>query len=468
MDKSKLKGLKNIWFRNFIIPLIIINLIIGIVAGFFLKDYYYSKISDSLRVPLMEVTKVVDNNFQRSFGKGTSDYIVDNFKYKDNIAIEIIDRSGNILSSSEIRTSKLKVDSKDYIDALKGKSSYSVYKLKSTGEKIMSYSSPFSINGMKYGVIRFKVSMKRVDQLILKRIVMVFSVLISVLIFSYVASSIFIRSITDRLKTILNKSSLIGKGQNYNKFKGDIRDEIDILSLELDNMAEEIEASQKIKDEFMASVSHELKTPLTSIIGWSEYMLMDENADRSEVEKNLEIIHKESSRLKEMVESILDFSKYQAEIGNFNQAEIDLSNLIVSIIEQLSPIIEDRGLSIKKRIPNDIRIFSDSNALRQVLINIIDNSLQHSEAKNLSISLRSFGHRVILMIKDDGKGIDSEIISKIWESFYSASQNGNGFGLGLSISKSIVEALKGSIRIVSTPNRGTICFIVLNKLTNKD
>lgn len=468
MDKKNVKGLKKIWFKNFIVPLIVINLLICIMAGLFIKDYYYGKVSDNLRIPLLEISKLVDSNFHRAFGKGASDYIVENFKYKNNIAIEIIDRSGNILSSSEIRTAKSKVDSKDYQAALKGNTDYSVYRLKSTGERIMSYSSPLSINEVEYGVVRFKVSMKAVDQLILNRIFLVFLVLIAVVIFSYVVSSLFIKSITDRLKLILNKSSLIAKGVTYEKFQGELKDEIDILSIELDNMGEEIEASQKMKDEFVASISHELKTPLTSIIGWSEYMLMDESSDMKEVKKNLEIIHSESSRLKDMVGRILDFSKYQVGMENYHINDINISSLILNVIEQMSPMIVSRGFSIRENIKRDVIIHSDDNAIRQVLINLIDNSLKHSKGSTISISLRSLRHKIAIMVKDDGLGINRENINQIWNSFYSDSYGDDGFGLGLNISKNIIEGLDGKIKIISGPSRGSKCFIVLDKMIDKD
>ena len=226
-------------------------------------------------------------------------------------------------------------------------------------------------------------------------------------------------------------------------------------------MADELQHSENIKNEFISSVSHELRTPLTAIKGWSE--TITEIDDPEMRRKGMQIISKETERLSEMVEELLDFSRIQN--GHFSLQKTDLD-----VIAELSDAVlmyEERaraeGITLTMDESEDVAIvYGDKNRLRQVFINIIDNSVKYGKkGGHTHISTKVANNTITISFKDDGVGIAPEDLPRVKEKFYKANNTVRGSGIGLAVADEIINIHGGSLDITSEQGVGTEVQIVL-------
>lgn len=231
----------------------------------------------------------------------------------------------------------------------------------------------------------------------------------------------------------------------------------------------ELKKLEQIRKDFVANVSHELKTPVTSIKGFSETLLDGALEDRNTLEAFLNIILKESDRLQSLIQDLLELSK--VEQHGFNLALQPMN--IITTINEILPILNgkaaEKDINIKvKTTSQEIEMEGDILRIKQILINLITNAISYTpNGGEVNITIIEKVHSVVLEVQDTGIGIEKEEIPRIFERFYrvdkARSRNSGGTGLGLAIVKHLVEAHKGSITVKSEVGKGTTFFIELNK-----
>jgi two-component system phosphate regulon sensor histidine kinase PhoR len=220
----------------------------------------------------------------------------------------------------------------------------------------------------------------------------------------------------------------------------------------------------QMRKEFVTNVSHELKTPLTSIKGFTETLIDGALENRDVTERFLTIIYKEADRLEEMVNSLLDLSVIESK--GIEKNEVNLVQLIEQSVEQMNYVANKKDILISFSYSSPrIIILGDESRLKQIVINLLSNSINYSEEnKKIVVSLIEKDREIHLTIKDQGRGIPAEHIDRIFERFYrvesSRDQKSGGRGIGLSIVKQIVKQHGGQIQIKSTVNVGTTITIV--------
>lgn len=219
------------------------------------------------------------------------------------------------------------------------------------------------------------------------------------------------------------------------------------------------EELDKMKSEFVAKVSHELKTPLTSI-GMAAGIL-DDGIAGSLTDKQKELlksIKEDYNRLYSLVKEILQLSKIESEKINLNLAKINIIEFLQSCIKNYSLQSKRKGLEIKLQSSNGpIFIFGDSEYLSSAVGNFIDNSIKFTQpGGNIEISVKPLNNVVKIQIKDNGQGIDSTYLDKIFDKFVQISDKSPGsVGLGLSIAKEIIQMHKGTISVWSEKGAGS-------------
>lgn len=218
---------------------------------------------------------------------------------------------------------------------------------------------------------------------------------------------------------------------------------------------------EKLKDEFIAAASHELKTPLTSIK--MSLALLSENCSQKFSEKDKELLsiaEEEISRLKALVDDLLDLSKIEAGKIELDFAAVGIGPIVSHAVKVFNSQLGKKSASIQIKLPADLKhVRADSNKITWVLTNLISNALRYiPEQGSIIISAANSHNFVTVSVKDNGPGIPLEFQTKIFQKFVRVDEKeSGGTGLGLAICKEIIRAHGGTIWLESTPGKGS-CF----------
>ena len=235
--------------------------------------------------------------------------------------------------------------------------------------------------------------------------------------------------------------------------------EIWVLTSSLNKFIGDIKSIFNSQKSFIQDVSHELKTPLTSIRGFVD--TLKSGAINEEVGvKFLDIIDIEAERLELLINDILILSEIESLMGDKNQGYHNLAEISDEVVQLLIPKTEKKGLQIYTEYQDMLPMFEcNPNRIKQLLINLMDNAVKYTEEGSVTLRLRTEYMGYIIEIEDTGIGIEKVHIPRLFERFYRVdrgrSRKMGGTGLGLSIVKHIVELHSGSIRVTSEPNEGT-------------
>jgi len=249
--------------------------------------------------------------------------------------------------------------------------------------------------------------------------------------------------------------------------------EIQELTRAFNAMIARMQASQKSQREFVANVSHEMKTPLTSIQGFAQAML-DGTADTNESHQQAaQVIYDESGRMQRMVLDLLDLARLDAGTADITMSPVNMFGLLQAVAEKFAPQSQRAGVDIKVDVAANIQtINADGDRLAQVFTNLVDNALKFTPRSGL-ISLRAWveNTEMLISVMDTGTGIPEQAQAHIFERFYQAdpARRGgekHGAGLGLAIAHEIVQAHGGRISVRSKLGEGT-SFDVFLPLTRK-
>ena len=230
----------------------------------------------------------------------------------------------------------------------------------------------------------------------------------------------------------------------------------------------ELKKLEQMRKDFVANVSHELKTPITSIKGFSETLLDGAMDDPDTLKSFLDIILKESDRLQSLIQDLLELSKIEKQGFELFVEEVEVAGLIEDVIPILKEKAKPKDISLQADFKSRGQAEVDSYRLKQVFINLISNAIVYTpKGGNVSVTVQEDQDKVYVKVKDNGMGISQEELPRIFERFYrvdkARSRNSGGTGLGLAIVKHIIEAHEGDIEVESEPDKGTNFIVTLNK-----
>ncbi|WP_077214212.1 two-component system histidine kinase PnpS [Bacillus dakarensis] len=231
----------------------------------------------------------------------------------------------------------------------------------------------------------------------------------------------------------------------------------------------ELKKLEQVRKDFVANVSHELKTPITSIKGFSETLLDGAMEDKNTLEAFLNIILKESDRLQSLIQDLLDLSKIEQQGYSLSIGDINLVQLLQEVLPILKGKAAEKNIELVFETTNqNMELEGDLYRLKQVFINLITNAITYTPNEGkVTISIDEDSSYIITTIKDTGIGISKEELPRIFERFYridkARSRNSGGTGLGLAIVKHLVEAHNGQIIVASEVGKGTTFEIKLHK-----
>ncbi len=457
--KSSLKGRLAVSYLFIIVlTLVITDLALGAV----LRSYFNQNVRETLENQLV----VSVDTYERYYSDNTLENNIANdedaFWRQTNAMVQIIDVNRQVILDSTGNRPENSLRAEDVVLALQGKTASSIFTSQSGSEKLMAVSMPFKEGDEVIGVLRFISSLKGVketmDSINLYFFLFGIGVVFITTMVSYLLSLRFTRPIDKLTKT----AEIMASG-NYNVLGVKMYDdEIGKLSDTLNYMASEIKKKEQLKNDFISSVSHELRTPLTSIKGWA-LTIQDPQTDAELLHQGLDIISNESDRLKDMVDELLDFSKFVSGNISLNLEQVDISKLFIFLHTHM----ENRAAQEKKNLIVESNssmgfIYGDINRLKQVLINLMDNAFKFTEeGDTISLKIMKTKNQVSFIVEDTGMGINDEDISKVKEKFYKGKTSKSTNGIGLSICDEITKLHGGNLVIESQEGEGTRVMVNL-------
>ncbi|WP_280770162.1 sensor histidine kinase [Salipaludibacillus daqingensis] len=274
------------------------------------------------------------------------------------------------------------------------------------------------------------------------------------------------RRMTAPLRKMRNSAMQYAKGDFSHRIHVDSKDEIGQLANTFNHMAKELGSLDQLRKDFVANVSHDLRSPLTSIRGFLGAM-MDGTIPAEKQKHYLTIMRNETDRLMKLVNDLLDTASIEAGNWNLEKKQYNVAEQLRMIIAKMEPSASEHQIDMELTSEDEIIIFADEERMEQVWINLLQNAVQNSDP-NSSIQLKIIEKEidVEVLISDKGKGMTKEELSHIWDRFYKtdkARSKRSGTGIGLSIVKQIIDLHDATINVDSEINEGTDIKIVLPK-----
>ncbi len=229
---------------------------------------------------------------------------------------------------------------------------------------------------------------------------------------------------------------------------------------------------EKMRKEFVANVSHELKTPITSIKSYSETLIDSDIDDQTTIKSFLEVINSEADRMGRLVYDLLELSNYDADIVNLNLNKYSLVELCKLVVKKLDIQLKNKKISLEIKYQEDIKAEFDYDRIEQVLVNIIVNAIKYTnEGGKIIVHVMQEDNNVLIVVEDTGIGIEEKYIKSLFTRFYrvdkARERSRGGSGLGLSIVKQIVELHNGIVYCESEVGVGTKMFVKFPMMQDK-
>lgn len=230
----------------------------------------------------------------------------------------------------------------------------------------------------------------------------------------------------------------------------------------------ELKKLEQVRKDFVANVSHELKTPVTSIRGFAETLLDGAMEEQKLREQFLTIIWKESERLQNLIHDLLELSRIEQQYFKLNWQKTNISDIVEDVHTLLRPKAEEKDIQLNIKCIGDTVIDGDPVRIKQIVINLVNNSITYTPASGeVLVEVEEQDEDVVLKVRDTGIGISESELPRIFERFYrvdrARSRNSGGTGLGLAIVKHLVEAHHGKIDVESHVGKGTLFILIFNK-----
>ena len=299
-------------------------------------------------------------------------------------------------------------------------------------------------------------------------------VILSILLLLSIIILIFFTEIVYRpLCKITTATEQYASGNMHYEFTVDSNDEIGYLAACLSYMAKEIARSEDDQKKFVANVSHDFRSPLTSIRGYLEAML-DGTIPPEMHEKYLNIVLNETERLTKLTNSLLTLNNLNTKGMLLNKTHFDINQTIRNTVATCEGTCRKKNIVIELILTGEtLYVQADMEKIQQVLYNLIDNAIKFSHNDSIiTVETAEKKNKIFVSVKDTGIGIPKEDIKQIWDRFYksdsSRGKDKKGTGLGLSITKEIITAHNENINVISTPGEGTEFIFSLTPSDNND
>ena len=373
--------------------------------------------------------------------------------------IRVVSLDGKVLITSGSDTSSNTIE--DFDITAFGTSYYQTGTFFNTfPEETLSVFSPITIN---YKVRGYVLTHKPVRDLIALKdgfINIAYMTLAVIFLCAFVLIGLFTCTVYIPIRKITRAARDYSEGNFDTQINIQTNDEIGYLAASLNYMAAELSTLEDDQRKFIANVSHDFRSPLTSIKGYVE-AIMDGTIPHEMQDKYLNIILLETERLNKLTQSMLELNKYGARGTMLDISSFDINNTIKLVVQSFEGICQEKKISFELILTGHTSyVYADMSKIQQVLYNLIDNAIKFSHPDStITIETTEKNEKVFISVKDTGIGIPKDSMKKIWERFYktdlSRGKDKRGTGLGLAIVREIISVHNENINVISTEGVGT-------------
>ena len=467
MGKTKIEitGLRRRWLISSLGPILVVALLVAGTFCVVMANYYYNMMLDGLKTRAAHASDYFISNTMNSYGEfyRSANSFVTEFAERDLMELQFIGSTGKLIVSSYGLTSGMVPGTPDVSGVFQSRQIESFRGVDpNTGEHVMSVCAPLLLNDQVVGAMRYVTSMSAVQREILLTVGVAAGLLLIVAAMVFVSSMVFINNVVEPVAEVTETAKRIAGGSYGTQMENPYRDEIGQLIDAINNMSSQISKSERIKSEFISSVSHELRTPLTAINGWGETLL--EDTDPQQLKRGVGIILKESRRLTNMVEELLDFSKMEDGRFTLRIEQADVQAEFEDTIYTYMELFKQEGITLHYDSWEEIipTLPADPERLKQVFCNVLDNAAKHGGAGGrIDAAISTLDGKILITVRDYGPGIPAQELPFVKQKFYKGSSKARGSGIGLAVCEEIITRHDGSFTIANAEGGGCLVTIIL-------
>lgn len=461
---------RSLFVRHMITYLIIILSALAIL-GVLLSSFFQNYIKETRTAELIRegqaISQYIEYYLSDMIDTRTLHYqyqIIDRFL---GVTIWVTDTRGYIWSSynssllEEVEWENQKLTVDEFVQVLEGNTITRVGRFgESFPVPVLTVGMPLMINDQVGGTIFLHSPIKGINRTLRDTYMSIWRSAIISSVLSVFLLYFFTRRITNPLIEMNMISREIATGNFKRRVQVKSKDEVGQLAMNFNAMANSLEKLEQMRRSFVANVSHELKSPLTSMRGYILGVL-DNTISCDEQDKYLAIALEETDRMNRLINDLLDLSQIQ--MGQFSMEikTVDINETIRRVLIAWEDRINEKGMDVEVDFDQEVRLVEgDPDRLQQIIINLLDNAIKFNREGGL-ITLKTWLHKdtVFVKVADQGPGIPEDDVAHIWEPFYqidkSRSREKGGTGLGLSIVKKIIEDHGQNIWLNSEEGEGS-------------
>ena len=472
---SLFQGISGRWLTFSLVLVATLFLLFSIAVYFIAHAYFYNTVDRQLAAQYTDAVSSYFSSYiggtEETFEEGAYGY-VSSFTGKDQMSVWVINADGEVVVSSsgfDIESP----DIPDFYSALSSTTNSATYSGKNTdGEHIRSATYLLAgDDGEAAGAVRYIISTEGIRAQLRWIMGAMLALFFIIAVFVIFLSMYFVRSIVNPVRDLNEVTKKIAAGDmDARATPSDVHDEISELAVSINQMAEEITSTDKMKNDFISTVSHEMKTPLTAIKGWAETLMAIGDTDQAMTQRGLEVIVDETTRLTGVVEDLLDLSKIVNGRLTLKYTKIDL----LAELDDTIFVFKDRSMRENIELVYNVPTVpapaqGDAARIKQVFVNVLDNAFKYNHEGG-KITVYAELHppvngedlgALIVQVEDTGCGISKEELPKVKKKFYKSNISVKGSGIGLAVCDEIVKMHHGSLELESEVGVGTCVTITL-------
>jgi len=405
-----------------------------------------------------ELAENIGSNYNDRSGGFNIDYIhgMGMYALKDGFIIKLYDKDKNLLWDAENHDMALCHYVMNAISArmeekrpeLKGEFVTYTYSLKNMGEDVgnldISYYTPYYLDENEFGFI--------------EALNFILGIVGTVaLIVAVTLGMLLAGRITKPILGVIKAAGKISEGDYETRVNTDLKErETFELADAVNNMAAALREQEFLRNELTKDLAHELRTPVTNV---SSYVEMMADGVMEPTKERLLSCYEELSRLGALISDLERLEKVEADKGNLKKEDFDIYELAVSVLKGFESVLSDKNI-IAKTVGKETHIFADKTRISQVITNLVSNAVKYTDNNGeITVFVEEHGENLQITVEDTGIGIPEKDLPRVFERFYrtdrSRTRKTGGVGIGLSITKAIVQAHNGNIYCESTPGEGS-------------